>query len=131
VRSCATCRAYKEALVTLAVKPLRRQDIIEPPETLWLKIQEELEREETDNETVDLGASLEVFRRQWLNAALVIGMLLCTILAGNYCVTKILNSASSYPSQATVEFTNNLELTEFSDMPNKQAESVYADMIGG
>ena len=131
LRDCATCRAYKEALVAVAVNPLRGQEIIQPPAGLWIRIQEELARGKTDTDTIDLWAALTVFHRQWLNAALVFVMLLCTILAGNYCVTNILHSASSYPVQATVEFANNLELTEFSDMPNEQVESVYADMIGG
>ena len=131
MNGCQACRSYKQRLATRVVEPLRQAARMEPPADLWLRVSEALDKEVVENETIDLGASLVVFRPQWMNAALVIIMLLCTILAGNYCVTSILGSMSRHPAQATVEFANNLELSEFSDIPNEQAKTVYTNITGG
>jgi predicted anti-sigma-YlaC factor YlaD len=128
---CPACRSYKQRLLTRVAEPLRQAARMEPPAELWLQIRNDLDRVTADNEEIDIRDSLIVFRPQWMNAALVIIMLLCTMLAGNYCVASILGSMSQHSSQATEEFANNLELGEFNDIPHQQAETVYTNMIGG
>lgn len=128
LHTCSSCRDFKNALVAIAIKPLRSSKTENPPEILWPKIKNTLEQEKQAEVLSELPFT---FRSHWLNAAFVISMLLCTALAGNYFATGILNSGPQQSTQDTLELVNNLKLSEFNDMPNEQVETVYTNIIGG
>lgn len=129
--NCANCRAFEKALITAVVEPLRNSPAVNLPETLWSKIRNSLEQEEENGYVTLAEGGLFACRVKWLNAALVISILLLMAVAGHYLTSGFLNSWSVQSASIHLELVSNLELNEFNDMPNEQVEIVYNNLIGG
>jgi len=119
LQSCAACRAFAAAVSKMAVDPLRKAEIEEPPAFLWTRIKSHLE---PDHSRSGL---------KWFNVIVTLSMFLVMALTGNYLVSGMLGSATQQETVASAEVAQQLSLSEFNDIPNEQVETVYNDIIGG
>lgn len=119
LQGCAACRAFAAAVLKIAVDPLRKAEITEPPAFLWTRIKSHLEQ---DHNRSGL---------KWLHALAPLSMFVVMTLAGNYLVSGMLGSTTPPETVASAEVTQQLSLSEFNDMPNEQVEAVYTNIIGG
>lgn len=119
LQSCAACRAFAAAVSEIAVDPLRKAKIEEPPAFLWTRIKSHLEQGHNSRGI------------KWLNVIVTSSMFLVMTLTGNYLVSGMLGPAMQQETVTGTEVARQLSLSEFKDMPNEQVETVYNNIIGG
>ena len=123
---CKGCRNLQESL-TAVVRPLRDAGPSFPPDFLWRKIKNGLEREIAPGEYIGIKDILSIFNTKWLSAAAMATMLAFTLLSGIFLTSEVLNKQLA----KSVEIADTLELGTFSDMPGEQAKLAYSKIIGG
>lgn len=129
--NCPACRNVEKALKAMIVEPLRNSESFNPPAVLWSKIRNKLAQKELEDRDESAGGWLFAFRPQWLNIVLFIPLLVFAALAGNYFAHGVLGTTTQQDMPANADLNNNLELSEFNDIPNEQIQGVYSKFIGG
>ena len=122
---CENCRLFEKSLAA-AVKPLRNYETSLPPDFLWSRIKNALERE-IAGEYVRFNDFFSIFRPRWISAAAMVSILALTLFAGIFITSDVLNR----PQVKHVEIADNLELGVFNDIPGEQTEQVYSKYLGG
>ena len=131
LNNCAACRAFEQALLSTVVEPLKNAEVVNPPDVLWSRIKNNLEQGKYNNNFMSFGELLSIFRQRWVNMVFVTVMLLLMALAGNYFAAGIWSAVSQETTTDSVEIADNLELSNFNDMPTRQVEVAYNNVIGG
>jgi len=124
--ACKECRVFQESL-TAVIKPLRDAEASFPPDFLWSRIKNGLERAVTPADYVGFSDFLSIFRQKWVSAAAMVSILAFTLFAGIFISSDVLNRQQI----RAVEIADNLELGVFNDIPGVQTEQVYSKYLGG
>jgi anti-sigma factor RsiW len=128
---CDGCHSFKEAVMSGVVASLRSAEAANPPEALWFKVKNRIERSVQEENSFDIGAVISSLWPKWANVAVLASMVITTSIAGNYLAHNIWSKFAQQSASVTGEESDTLALAYLNDIPGEQAQKVYNNITGG
>jgi predicted anti-sigma-YlaC factor YlaD len=124
---CDDCRKEKEMLSSL-LTTFEVPKEIEPPPYLFLKVKQEIEKQETKKFL--FFPSLRWFRPITVGLGLIV-MFFLSSLTGNYLGKMILSAKTQKEPTISQEFNTTLRLVAFDDIPEESFGNIYNNLLTG